>query len=432
METIRELMEERARLITEAQGYIDQIKADTPEERSADLERQFTAAMDKADQLEKRAQNMQRLADAQASLNAGDPRRPNGDDELRNGNPAPEQINYGQAFLQLLQAGGDIYAMQPEARAALIAGDEQRAQQIPGMMEMRAQVAGTAAAGGHIVPDEAHTAIVKAMADWGPMFDDDYCTVLKTDGGGTIPIPGVDDRAGRAAKQANEGDAIADTGTKDVTFTRKNLEDHLYDTEWLKVSIQLMTGGMTNVASLLATLLGERLGRTANDVLTMGTGSGEPMGIVPGASLGYTPAGVAAIGADDILELHHSVPSAYRRSPKYGLQFNDKTLLALHKLKDGEGNYLLSAAPDQAGKIRIGAVSARYKINDAMPDMGANNRSMIAGDMGKYYVRKIGRVMIVTARDSKFLPGYGIAGFTRMDGAVADDLAIKALQHPAA
>lgn len=430
MERIRELLEKRARKITEARACMDQIKDDTPEERAADLQRQFDGFMSEAQDLQKRADRLQQLADAEASLEQGDPRRPNGDGEHRNQQPG-KPMEYRDAFHQLLMAGGDIHAMSAEARAALQGGAVQQAMSAMSD-EQRAQIAGTAAAGGHLVPDESNTKIIKAMEDWGPMFSDDFGTVIKTDGGGAFPIPGLDDTAGRAAKTATEGDPLADTGTKDVAFTKTDLGDFMYDTEWLKVSIQLMTGAFTNVEDLLASLLGERLGRTANEVLTVGTGASEPLGIVPGASVGLNATGAAAVTADEIQELFHSVNSAYRRSPKFGFMFNDNTLLKLHGLKDGQGNYLLSAAPGAEQVLRIGAVKAKYTINDSMADLGANNRSMIAGDMSKYFVRKVGKVMIVTARDSKFLPGFGIAGFARFDGAVADTKAIKALVHPAA
>lgn len=430
MERIRELLDKRARKITEARACIDQIKDDTPEERAADLQRQFEGFMKEANELQKRADALRALEEAEASLDQGDSRRPNGDGEHRNQQPG-KPMEYREAFHEFLLTGGDIHAMAPEARAALQGGTVQNAMNAMSN-EARAQIAGTAAAGGHLVPDESNTKIIKAMEDWGPMFADDFATVIPTDGGGTFPIPGVDDTAGRAAKTATEGAKLGDTGTKDVAFTKKTLGDFMYDTEFLRVSIQLITGGIVSVENLLATLLGERLGRTANEVLTVGSGAGEPLGVVPGASLGHTTVGTAAVTADEIQKLFHSVNAAYRRSPKFGFMFNDNTLLALHGLKDGQGNYLLSEAPGAEQVLRVGAVKAKYTINDSMADLGAGNRSMIAGDMSKYFVRKIGKVMIVTARDSQFLPGFGIAGFARFDGTVADSNAIKALENAAA
>lgn len=416
-----ELRARRARLIADARSKFDEIKGDTPEARAREIETEFDAIMAEAEGLEARAAGMDRLARAEASLAAGDDRAPRGTDEQRGGvQDAAAPVAYRSAFFQLMQAGGDVHGVAAEVRAALAAHNA----------ELRAQIAGTDAAGGHLVPDEMMQPLVKAMAAWGPMYDDAFATVIKTAGGGTIPIPGVDNTQKRAAKNTAEGQPLADTGHKDRVFTKLTLEDFLYDTEWLRISLQLMTGGMENMESLFGEMLGEELGRTANDVLTTGTGAGEPLGIVPGAVLGHAPASATSFTGDDILSLYHAVDPAYRASPKFGLMFNDNTLLAMHKLKDGDGRYLLSTAPDGSGRVQVGAVSAKYTVNQATPDVGAGKRSIIAGDFGKYFVRKIGNVVIGTDRGREFFPGFGMAGFVRLDGTVADTKAIKAMQHP--
>jgi len=420
--TLKELRAKRARLIANARSKFDEITPDTPEARAAEIEGEFNSMMAEAAKLERQISNLERLEGAEADLRNGDPRRPMGENAGGGAIDEPEVPDYRNAFHALLMAGGDIHSMDAEARAVLQAGNA----------ELRAQVVGTDAAGGFLVPDEAHNAIVKAMADWGPMYDDGFATVLHTDGGGTLPIPGVDDTANQAAKNTNEGAPLADTGSKDAVFTKGDLGDFLYDTEWLRVSIQLATSGMASMEALLGGLLGERLGRAANKALTIGTGTAEPQGIVTGAGVGKTVASVSAITSDEVQEFVHSVNSAYRRSPKFGLMFNDNTLLALSKLKDGQGNYLLGEDKNGESRIRIGRVSARYSINDDMADIGANARSMVAGDMSKYFVRKIGNIVIGTDRGKDFWPGFGIAGYTRLDGAVADTKAIKALVHPAA
>lgn len=423
--TIKELREKAANLITQARAKRDEITSNTDEARAADLERQFDAMVSEAEDLNKRANTLERLARLEAGLEAGDDRRPSGQEGRADAGSQSQPVSYREAFHAWLQAGGDVYAMAPEARAALAQG------QVNLSAEQRAQVTGNPAAGGNLVPDEAHRAIVKAMAAWGPMFDDGFATVINTTGGGSMPIPGVDDTDNEASQNTTEGAALGN-GT-DAVFTKKTLEDFMYDTGWLTISIQLATSGMEAMDDLLGGLLGERLGRKANRVLTVGTGSGEPHGIVGGASASGVPiAGVDALTSDEILAFYHSVDPAYRAAPKFGAMFNDNTLLAIHRLKDNQGRYLVDEAPDGAGRIRVGGVSFRYRINQAMPDMGANARSMVMGDMGKYYVRKIGNVVIGTANDSKFWPGFGIAGYTRMDGAVADAKAIKTLIHPAA
>lgn len=424
--TPKEMREKRARLITQARALRDEIEASgTTEARAAELESQFDGLIAEAEALEARARKEERLAGLEASLENGDPRRPTGEHRQAGGVQEPVAVSYREAFHSWLAHGGDVYAMTPEARAALATGG------VNVVPEERAQTVGSATGGGNLVPEEAMQQIVKAMIAWGPMFDDDFATVIHTPGGASMPIPGVDDTANQAAATGTEGAALADTGTKDVQFTKLTLDDYMIDTEWLRVSIQLATSGMFNMEQLLGELLGERLGKKANADLTNGTGSGQAQGIVTGATAsGVTVGSNAAITADELQKLYHSVNSAYRKSPKFRFMFNDNTLAAIHSLKDGNGNYLVDEAPDGAGRLKIGGVRVRYTINDDMPDIGSNARSVIAGDMGKYYVRKIGGINILVARDSKFLPGFGIAGYTRFDGAVADAKAIKALVHP--
>jgi HK97 family phage major capsid protein len=425
--THAEMLAARARIITEARGLRTEIEANgTTEARAAELEIRFNAMIAEAEGYAARAAAEAQMAALEASLEVGDDRRPGGTDTRGAGDPAPQAISYRGAFHALIGAGGDIRGVSPEVRAVLLAGD------VAMTAEQRAQVVGVAGQGGNIVPDEAMQPLIKAMAAWGPMFDDDFATVLHTPGGGSMPLPGVDDTGEEAEANTSEGQALTDDGGKDVAFTKDTLEDHMIDTEFLRVSVQLATSGMGSMEKLLGELLGERLGRKANKALTVGTGTGQAMGISTGASAsGVTVASNAAISAEELLKLYHSVDPAYRASPKFGAMFNDNTLLAIHLLKDGDGNFLVNEAPDGAGRLRLGGVSMRYKINQAMANIGASARSVVAGDMGKYYVRKIGGVYIMVARDSKFLPGFGIAGYTRFDGTVADAKAIKGLDHPA-
>ena len=261
------------------------------------------------------------------------------------------------------------------------------------------------------------------------MYDDDVAMTINTEGGATIPIPTVDDTGNEAAAEASEGAEVVDDGSGDVTLGRQVLEDFMYITQWVRWSLQLNTSSMTNVEQLLVNLLGERLGRTANRQLTTGTGSGAPMGFLTASSLGHTAAGSASVTSDEIMNLIHSVDPAYRGSPKAGLQFNDNTLLAIHKLKDGDGNYLIRPGTTSVNVLSIGALSAKFRVNQAMPDMASGARSMAYGDFSRYFVRKIGSPIIGVMQDSKFWPGQGVAGYVRLDGVLGDAGAIKHLVH---
>ncbi|MFG6535550.1 phage major capsid protein [Sulfitobacter sp. 1A16787] len=423
--TPKELRAKKAQMIVEARAKLGEITDKMSAEERGAIEAVADGIITEAEGLERQAERLERMSNLEAGLEERSQRRPDlPDDEQRNA-PETSSVTYREAFHQAMRNAGQIQGLTPEVRAALSQGITHIDP------EQRAQTAGTGSAGGFLVPDEMMRSLVKAMAAWGPMYDDDFCMVINTSGGGTIPIPGVDDTGKRAAKNTSEGAKLGDTGSKDAVFTRTTLGEFMYDTEWLRLSLQFLTGSFENAEAVMNGLLAERLGRTTNAVLTTGSGSGEPLGIVTGATAGPAATAAAQIAADDILALYHAIDPAYRGSPKFRAQFNDNTLLALHKMKDGDGNYLLRNAPDGSGRLTVGAVSVPYAINQEMADIGASARSMIMGDHSRYFVRKVGGPVIGTSQDSNFWPNMGIAGYARIDGALADAKAIKALVHPA-
>lgn len=417
--TIREMREALARLITNARSKFDEIKDDTPEERAAEIEREFDAMMADANALEAKIARQEQIESAEARMQSGDSRRPNGENgEARGDTNDDEPVSYRDAFHAMMANAGNVGLISPEERAVLHAG-------FRAIEEQRAQTT-TNAAGGYTVPTELQAIIIQSMAAWGPMYDDDLCTVINTAGGGSLPLPTVDDTT-KTAGAHTEGATLTDDGGKDVVFGQKELGSYMFDTEWLRVSLELAQDSILGMEQLLGSLLGERLGRIANLQLTTGTGSGAPNGIVTASGLGKTTAATAAITADEILDLFHSVDPAYRASPKSRFMFNDATLLAIHKLKDGQGNYLISEAPDGQGRLRVGAVSAPYSINQAVDSLAAAKKVMVYGDFGKYFVRKVGDTIVGALSDKDFWPGYGVAGYVRLDGELGDTAAVKHL-----
>lgn len=420
--TLKEMRAARARIIANARAKFDEITDTTAEARGAEINREFDAMMIEAETIGAQITRAERLAGAESTLEERDSRVPGRPDEIAPAvAPQAAAIDYRTAFAHLMLSGGDVHNMAPEHRAALMArrvGSEQRAQTT------------VAAAGGYTIPTELQNELVKAMAAWGPMYDSDFARVLNTPTGNPITFPTIDDTANQAALNASEGVALTDDGTADAVLGQKTLGSFMYDTKWVRVSWELDTDSIFSFESLLAELLAERIGRRANQQLTVGTGSGQPEGIVTGSSLGKTSAVNSAFTADEILDLYHSVDPAYRTGPRVGMMFNDATLLSMHKLKDGQGNYLITDAPDGSGRVRVGAVVVPYAINQAMDSVGALAKPMIFGDMGKYWVRRVGTPMIGALQDKDFWPGFGVAAVARLDGGIADSRAIKHMAMP--
>jgi HK97 family phage major capsid protein len=112
-------------------------------------------------------------------------------------------------------------------------------------------------------PVELQNMLVRSMKAWGPMYDGAIVSELNTSSGNALPIPTTDD-TGNTGVAGTEGTALTDDGSADATFGQKQLEAYDFNTKFVKFSWQLAQDSIFNMESLLADLLGERLGRLAN------------------------------------------------------------------------------------------------------------------------------------------------------------------------
>lgn len=424
MATIKELREQAAKTLTEARSMLDGINDKSTKEQRAEAEQSVDKALAETSDIEARADRLGKLeaAEKRESEYRETEERKEREDKRPNVNAGKANtggdMDYRAAFHQYIRAEGQKSDMTSEARSVLEGHFNTLAP------EHRAQTT-TNAAGGYSIPEEMMKRVIVSMLAHGPMYDPGVTGEIVTAGGNSMPFPTVNDTA-KTAGAHTEGATLTDDGGKDVVFGTKQLDAFAFDTEWLRVSKELADDSFIAMESFIGRLLGIRLGRIANAQLTVGTGSSAPNGIVTASGLGKTAAATAAITFDEILDLEHSVNSAYRSGPKVGYMMNDQTLLAVRKLKDGDGNYLWQMGNVQAGIP--GTINGRqYWINDDMVDIAAAKKVMLFGDMDQYIVRKVGAPLIGAIQDKDFWPGFGIAGYIRFDGELADAAAVKHL-----
>ena len=422
--TLTQLHEKRGELVTQARAATDEITANTDDSRVAELEQRSDRIFAELDALDARIAREERMArEEQRQEELRSTRRPIGRDTETRGHDGGQraagddgaQTEYRDAFEQYMRAGGDVNALEPEQRQLLRRGPQ----------ELRTQVAGTAASGGYTVPKELSAEIVRTMKDWGPMYDGDIVRVITTSSGNEFDIPTNDDTGNSAAALA-EGADPTDDNSGDFTFGQARLDAYVDASPWVKLSFELVQDSAFDLNAFIGEALGERLGRRANNKLTVGTGSSQPNGIVTASTLGKTAAAAAAVTGDEVIEFQHSVNAAYRRSPKCRWMFADSTLLALRKLKDGDGNYLW-----QLGDVRVDApdtlLGKPYSINDDVPAMATGAKAILFGDFSRYWVRKVGSPILFIARE-RFWPKIGHIGLIRYDGELVDTAAVKHLK----
>lgn len=423
MATIKELREQAAKTLTEARSMLDSIDEKSTKEQRAEAEIAVDKALAEVSDIEARAERQAKLEAAEKrAVEAAEAEERAAREAKRPGFEAGEarqggDMDYRTAFHAWLRSKSeDGEPLTAEARAVLQAGFAR--------VEARAQTT-TNSAGGYSVPEQMMTEITRSMLAFGPMYDPGVTREIVTNGGNPMPWPTVND-TGSTAGAHTEGATLTDDGGKDVTFGTKQLDAFAFDTEWLRISKELMDDSFLAVEALIGSLLGERLGRIANLQLTTGTGSSAPNGIVTASALGKTAAATAAITADEIIDLEHSVDPAYRTAPSVAFMMNDSTLAAVRKLKDGDGNYLWQMGNVQAG-VPATLLGRRIIINQQVPSLGAASKVMLFGDMQKYFVRKVGQPLIGAISDKDFWPGIGVAGYIRFDGELSDSAAVKHL-----
>jgi HK97 family phage major capsid protein len=414
MSILKELREKQQKLVADARTKLDEIKDDTPEERAAEIEREYDAIMAEHDKLDKRAEReeqqleAERLAEERA--NAGDHRRPQGSDRTNENRGRENALTYDDAFASYVR----FEELTPELRAV--------------MREHRAQAVGTDSAGGYTVPTGFLNELIRSMVAYSPMFDENLTRQLVTASGNQIEIPTTDDTGNTAVLIAENAAAAED----DMTFGQIVLDAYKYTSGLIKVSAELMQDSAINVEAEIRAAMAVRFGRGIGAALTTGDGSAKPHGIVAAAGAGPTSAAGAAITFDDLIELQHSIDPAYRGAASTAFMMNDGTLKSVRKLKDANDNYIWQPANVQTG-APASLLGERYVINQAMANIALNSRSVLFGDMNKYVVRRV-RDVSIRRLDELFAVNDQTAfvGFARVDGEILDTAAIKALVQAAA
>jgi len=418
MSKLTEIREKQAKLVADARVKLDEIKDDTPETRAKEIEAEYDRIMEDHDRLETRAKKEEQLAEREAALERGDPRRPTGEDRTLDPTlPAGEQVTVDVAFRSFLRYG-----------ASNLTAEERKAIQpmlYRGQPERRALSAGSDPGGGFLVPQGFMAELVKRLAAWGPMLDPGVTRQIETTSGNQMDWPGMDDTGNVGVLLAEN---TADTDL-DLAFNNRQLDAFKYSTRIIKVSEELLQDSAIDVEAIVRDAMAERIGRIVNQHLTVGTGVSQPNGIVTAAGA-TAAAAAAAIAFDDLIELEHSVDPAYRSDPSCRWMMRDTTLKALRKVKDTQGNYIW-----QPSDVRSGAPASLlgypYSINQAMATVATTAKTVVFGPFNRYIVRRV-RELIVKRLIERYADAHqvGFIGFARFDGEILDANAIKVLTHP--
>lgn len=319
----------------------------------------------------------------------------------------PSKHGEGSKALRAYFSGG-IAALSDQQRAELTA------RQTP---DIRAAMSTTTTTeGGYTVAIEYMRTLEAAMKAYGGMLE--VSSLIQTASGADMNFPTTDATAevGEIVGQ-NTGAALGET-----TFGNIALSVYKYSSKKIALPWELVQDSFLDIEAYIQGLLAMRLGRITNQHYTVGTGSGQPRGVVVGAALGKTGTAGQTLSViyDDLVDLEHSVNRAYRLGAKYMMA--DSSLKVVRKIKDSQARPIFVPGYEAGAMINGGApdtlMGRPIVLNDDVAAMAANAKSILFGDFKKYVIRRVMDLTLFRMTDSAFtLNGQiGFVAFQRCGG----------------
>jgi HK97 family phage major capsid protein len=285
----------------------------------------------------------------------------------------------------------------------------------------------TGAAGAYTIPQGFYNNLEQARKWFGGMRQSN-ATVWRTASGNAIPYPTVND-TNNTGEYIAENAAVSQASTE-MSFGRVTFNAYKLSSKLVLVPFELIQDSAFDITAKVASLLGERLGRSENTAFTTGGGSTLPTGVVTAATLGITGATgqTTSVQYNDLVNIEHSVDPAYRVGAQF--MFHDQTAAFIETLKDGNGRPLLASSlvgingDISAGKPGITKYTIKgYEvvINNDMPVMAANAKSLLFGDFSKYVIRDVLDMMLIRFGEKFMDQGQiGFLCYARNDGNLVD------------
>lgn len=319
----------------------------------------------------------------------------------------PETLNALEAMALYLRFGNNVSAEQ--------------AVQIRNAMSTT-----TTTEGGYTVPSEVASMVIDKLKAYGGMRE--AATVLSTATGVAMNWPTGD---GTADVGAIVGQNTA-VNAADITFGTIGLNPFYYTSNKIALPLELIQDSAIDVVGYVVDRLATRIARIQNTHFTVGGGTTMPDGVMVKAGIGKTgtTGQTLTVTYADLVDLKHSVNSAYRGNARY--MMNDLSVAIVSKLVDTTGRpiwvpALTAGAPDTLCGHPVA-------INDDVAVMAANALSIGFGDFSKYTIRDVaGTTVLRRFDDSAFALSnqVGFCAWTRSGGNLLDTAAVKTYKNSA-
>lgn len=260
----------------------------------------------------------------------------------------------------------------------------------------------TAAEGGYTVATEYMRTVEALKKAYGGMRR--VANIIQTASGATIPWPTSDATAEMGAILPQN----TTTSRLDTTFGVVNLDAYMYTSLDIAIPFQLLQDSFIDIEAFINDILAVRLGRIQNLHFTTGSGTAQPRGIQTGAAAGRIGAAgtTLTVTYDDLVRLEHAIDPAYRDMPGVGYMMHDSSVMQLRLIKDAQNRPIFVPGYEAGAMIDGGApdrlMGRPIYINQDMPVMAANAKSILFGALNKYVIRDVMDLTLFRMTDSAF------------------------------
>ena len=368
----------------------------------------FDGLMDEADRGQSQLAAAQRALDADAEKNFKDAERKN-DRPGANKSPAAQAV--------------DIFLRKS---AKEMSNDE-------ALMIRNIMSTTTGSEGGFTVATEVAADYIDLQKQWG--FMRAVAQQITTARGGPLGFPTSDGTSETGELLAQNASATA----VDPTFGTRDLQTYKFGSKIIAIPIELLQDSMIDVQAMVFKRARDRNGRSQNAFFTTGSGTAQPTGMVPAASVGKTgtTGQTLTIIYDDLVDLVDSVDAANLNSVsgEPAFMMSQTMRRVIRKIKDTAGRPIWTPSYDEGASAAMPDRLLGYPtyLNNDMAVPAANARSLAFGALQNYLIRDAMEVNLYRFDDSVYVSKgqIGFLAWARAGGNLLDISAVKVYAHSA-
>ena len=275
--------------------------------------------------------------------------------------------------------------------------------------------------GGYLVPEELERKLVEKLNQENIFRK--FAEIVKTSGERKINIADTDP----AASWIEEGGALV---FSDSTFKQITLDAHKLHVA-IKVTEELLYDSVFPLEPYITRKFADAISNAEEDAFINGNGTGKPTGILHdtlGGNVAET-LDTTTLKADNIIDLIYDLKRPYRKKAVFLM--NDKTIAAIRKLKDNNGQFLWQPSLVQGEPDKI--LGYPVHTSQFFPELAVGKKFIAFGDFSYYKIGDRGTRSFSELKE--LFAGNGMIGFVakeRVDGKLVLNEAVQIMKVKAA